>query len=86
MDARSFGQCLAATWTCDDELCAALLAAEAGLREAIRRLDPGSDTDRPALKDLQESLGLVGGWRRALESGRWRGPKTAADASADGRR
>lgn len=64
----------------EESLRAALLAAEAGLRDAIRRLDPGRDEDRPALKDLQESLGMVGGWRRELESGRWRAAPDAGDA------
>jgi hypothetical protein len=57
----------------NNELRIVLLRTEESLRDAITRIDPHRIGDRPALKDLQEALGLVAGRRVELEEGRWDG-------------
>ena len=65
------------------DIRAALLRAEAALRDAIGRADPERAGDQAPMKDLQEALGLVAGWRVGLEAGRWKGRSDRHELGGD---
>ena len=51
----------------------ALRAAEASIRDAVKKMDQDGSRDRPAIVEIEKARATVTKWRKALDAGDWPG-------------